>query len=68
VWFPITQLPQWLQPICQALPLTAAVQLARPLMMGQWPESVAVPVMVLVFYALGGFYLAAVLTRRRFVS
>jgi lipooligosaccharide transport system permease protein len=68
VWFPITQLPQWLQPICQVLPLTAAVQLARPLMMGQWPETVAVPVMVLLCYALGGFYFAAVLTRRRFVS
>jgi lipooligosaccharide transport system permease protein len=50
------------------LPLTAAVQLARPLMLGQWPDAVVGPVAVLLLYALGGFYLATVLTRRRFVS
>lgn len=68
VWFPLNQLPQWLHPICEVLPLTAAVQLARPLMLGQWPDAVVGPVAVLLLYALGGFYLATVLTRRRFVS
>jgi len=68
VWFPLSQLPGWLQPLCEALPLTAAVRLARPLMMGQWPEALIGPALVLVAYAVGGFYLAAVLTRRRFMA
>lgn len=68
VYFPLSQLPAWLRPISEVLPLTAAVQLARPLVLGQWPTRILWPVAVLVFYALAGFYLAAVLTRRRFAS
>jgi len=67
VYFPIQQLPGWLQPVCEWLPLTAAVQLARPLVLGQWPPDVLGPVSVLVAYALAGFWLATGLTRRRFV-
>jgi lipooligosaccharide transport system permease protein len=66
VYFPIHQLPAVLQPICQFLPLTAAVQLARPLVLGHWPTQVVGPVLVLLAYALGGFWLATYLTRRRF--
>jgi lipooligosaccharide transport system permease protein len=66
VYFPLSQLPAWLQPVCELLPLTAAVQLARPLFLGQWPDQVLWPVAVLLAYALGGFYIAAILTRRRF--
>jgi lipooligosaccharide transport system permease protein len=66
VYFPISQLPGWLQAVSELLPLTAAVQLARPLFLGQWPDQVLWPVAVLLAYALGGFYIAAVLTRRRF--
>jgi len=66
VYFPIHQLPAWLQPVCEWLPLTAAVKLARPLVLGQWPTEVFAPVAVLVAYALAGFWLATILTRRRF--
>jgi lipooligosaccharide transport system permease protein len=66
VYFPISQLPGWLQAVSELLPLTAAVQLARPLFLGQWPDQVLWPVAVLLAYALGGFYIATVLTRRRF--
>jgi len=66
VFFPVSQLPEWLQAISAALPLTAAIALARPLVLGGWPLEVLQPVAVLVAYAAGGFYLAAVLTRRRF--
>ena len=66
VYFPLSQLPAWLQAVSELLPLTAAVQLARPLFLGQWPDQVLGPVAVLLAYALGGFYIAAVLTRRRF--
>ena len=50
------------------LPLSAAIELARPLVLGHAPEAVLRPVAVLLAYALGGFWLAAVLTRRRFAA
>lgn len=68
VFFPVSQLPAALQAVAQWLPLSAAVELARPLVLGHWPEAVARPVAVLLIYAVGGFWLAAVLTRRRFAA
>src|SRR5688572_15194451 len=38
VFFPLEQLPVWLQTIAQVFPLTHAVELARPLMSGAVPE------------------------------
>ena len=66
VYFPIEQMPLWLQWVAAVLPLTAAVELVRPLVIGQWPPEVLRPLAVLVAYAAGGYYLALVLTRRRF--
>jgi lipooligosaccharide transport system permease protein len=66
VYFPIDQMPGWLQTVAHLLPLTAAVDLIRPLILGEWPVSIAGPLMVLSVYAIGGYYLALVLTRRRF--
>ena len=66
VYFPIAQMPQWLQWVAQVLPLTAAVELVRPLVIGQMPAEVLRPALVLLAYAAGGYYLALVLTRRRF--
>jgi lipooligosaccharide transport system permease protein len=37
VFFPREQLPKFMQIISDFLPLTAAVELIRPLFMGQWP-------------------------------
>jgi lipooligosaccharide transport system permease protein len=68
VFFPVAQLPGWLQAVSAWLPLTAAVELARPMVLGHWPDAVLRPVLVLLAYAAGGFWLAAVLTRRRFAS
>lgn len=68
VYFPIEQLPGWLQRVSEVLPLTAAVGLARPLLLGDWPPDAVRHVAVLSMYALGGFYLALVLTRRRFAT
>ncbi|MGZ8212017.1 MAG: ABC transporter permease, partial [Burkholderiales bacterium] len=51
VFFPIEQLPGWLQTMTQALPLTHAVALARPLMTGAVPEAIALHVAVLLAYA-----------------
>ena len=66
VYFPTMQMPAWLQAIAAWLPLTAAVQLVRPLVLGAWPADPFVPLLLLLAYACGGYYLALVLTRRRF--
>jgi lipooligosaccharide transport system permease protein len=66
VYFPIEQMPPWLQWVAAVLPLTAAVELVRPLVIGQWPVEVLRPLAVLVAYAAVGYYVALVLTRRRF--
>jgi lipooligosaccharide transport system permease protein len=66
VYFPIEQLPSWLQSVSQWLPLTAAVELVRPLVLGHWPERVLQPALTLALYAGVGYFAALVLTRRRF--
>ena len=66
VYFPIEQMPPWLQAVAQVLPLKAAVDLVRPLVLGQLPTAPLVPLLILSGYAAGGYYLALVLTRRRF--
>jgi lipooligosaccharide transport system permease protein len=68
VFFPIEQLPGWLQTITQALPLTHAVALARPLMSGAVPEAIALHVAVLLAYAAAASYAALVLARRRLLK
>ena len=48
------------------LPLTAAVELIRPLFLGQWPAHGLQNLALLVFYAVAGFWIALALTRKRF--
>ena len=66
VYYPQDALPDWLKALAQWLPLSAAVELARPLVLGAWPPRVVVPVLVLLAYTAAGFVLARALTRRRF--
>jgi lipooligosaccharide transport system permease protein len=66
VYFPIAQLPAWLQPVAHALPLTAGVELVRPLMLGEAPAEVLRPLALLAAYGLVGYCVALALTRRRF--
>ena len=66
VFFPRDQLPGVLRVISDWLPLTAAVELVRPLFMGQWPAHGLLHLVVLVAYAVIGFWVALALTRRRF--
>ena len=68
VYFPIAQMPAWLQSVAHVLPLTAAVELVRPLVIGQWPAAWLQPLVVLAGYAVGGYCLALGLTRRRFLK
>ncbi len=65
VFFPVDQLPQSLQIVASMLPLTHAVDLARPLVSGIAPAHAALHIAVLLAYALFGFYVSLVLFRRR---
>jgi lipooligosaccharide transport system permease protein len=68
VFFPVEQLPAWLQGAVQLLPLTHAVAISRPLMTGAAPPDAFLNVAVLAAYACAGFYVALVLTRRRLLK
>jgi lipooligosaccharide transport system permease protein len=67
VYFPIEQMPVWLQSVAHVLPLTAAVDVVRPLIIGHWPARVLQPMAVLAAYAVCAYFIALVLTRRRFL-
>lgn len=66
VFFPRDQLPGVMRVISDWLPLTAAVELVRPLFLGQWPTQGLPHLALLVGYAVAGFWVALVLTRKRF--
>ena len=66
VFFPRDQLPGVMRVISDGLPLTAAVELIRPLFLGQWPVHGLQHLAILVFYAVAGFWIALALTRKRF--
>jgi len=65
VFFPVEQLPPFLQSVSSVLPLTHAINLARPLMNDAVPAQLLLHVGVLFGYALTGFYVSLVLFRRR---
>jgi lipooligosaccharide transport system permease protein len=68
VFFPVSQLPPFLQQISVLLPLGHAIELARPLVAGEAPRGVLVHVSVLAAYAVTAFYVALVLARRRLLT
>ena len=68
VFFPRDQLPGVMRTISDWLPLTAAVELIRPLFLGQWPAHGLQNLALLVVYAVAGFWIALALTRKRFQS
>ncbi len=65
VFFPVTQLPESMQLVASLLPLTHAIDLARPLMNGEIPPQTLLHVGVLLAYTLVAFYVSLVLFRRR---
>jgi lipooligosaccharide transport system permease protein len=67
VFFPIDQLPTAVGLVAQLLPLTHAVALVRPLLLGEVPGGIGVHLAVLLAYGLVAFYAALVLLRRRLV-
>lgn len=65
VFFPVDQLPPLLQNLSSVLPLTHAIDIARPLLNDAMPAQFLLHIAVLLGYALVGFYVALVLFRRR---
>ena len=65
VFFPVEQLPPFLQSISSVLPLTHAINLARPLMNDVVPSYLPLHIGVLLAYAFAGFYVSMVLFRKR---
>ena len=68
VFFPLEQLPVVVQAAAQALPLTHAVALSRPLMNGELPTQAWLHVLVMLLYAGGGYGIARRLFRRRILQ
>ncbi|RZT41608.1 ABC transporter permease [Cupriavidus agavae] len=65
VFFPLEQLPEGAQKATQLLPLSHAVALIRPLMLGRPVEGATLHVAVLAAYAVVALVVALVLLRRR---
>ena len=65
VFFPVEQLPSMLQIVAAILPLSHAIDLARPLLNGLLPTSISLHISVLAAYTMFGFYISLVLFRRR---
>lgn len=68
VYYPSSQLPHWLEVIAHLLPLSTAVNLVRPLLLGQIPKNALALILILFAYCIVGFYIATVLTRRRLMK
>ena len=66
VFFPRDQLPPWMQTLTDFLPLAAAVELVRPLFMGQWPVTPGRHLAVLLVFGALALWVGLALVRKRF--
>jgi len=65
VFFPVEQMPPALRVAAAILPLSHAIDIARPLLSGKVPDNIVFHIAVLLAYACAAYYVALVLTRRR---
>jgi lipooligosaccharide transport system permease protein len=68
VFFPLEGLPRLLQLVAQWLPLTHAVAIIRPLMVGRPVLNAPLHALVLLVYSGAAYTLATVLLRRRLLN
>ncbi len=68
VFFPLEQMPGPIRGMAQLFPLTHAVELIRPLVIGQWPGNAVLHLAVLILCTLGALVLATRLLRRRLMG
>ncbi len=65
VFFPVEQLPAAMQGVAGALPLSHAVRLVRPLLLGEMPADPLPHLAALLLTTIASFWLALMLTRKR---
>lgn len=65
VFFPLDGMPLFIQQAARALPLAHAIELVRPLMVGQAPSNPGLHLLVIGFYSVVSVYFATILLRRR---
>jgi len=65
VFFPLETLPGWMQTAVLILPLTHAIEVIRPLVVGEPVEHLFAHLAVLAAFAVAAYYLAVALVRRR---
>jgi lipooligosaccharide transport system permease protein len=68
VFFPMSELPAALQTVSYCLPMSHAVDLIRPLLLGKLPQNALLHIAVLLAYAIGTFAIAMTLFKRRFAN
>jgi lipooligosaccharide transport system permease protein len=68
VFYPVSQLPAALQAVSAWLPLTHAIEIARPLVRGDIPVHWFMHAAALLAWGICGFWLALGLTRRRLLK
>jgi lipooligosaccharide transport system permease protein len=68
VFFPVDQMPEPLRAVAAVLPLSHAIDIARPLLAGRIPENVFLHLAVLAAYAGVTYSIALALTRRRLLK
>jgi lipooligosaccharide transport system permease protein len=68
VFFPVDQMPVTLRTIASVLPLSHAIDIARPLLAGRIPANLLLHLAVLVAYAVVTYWIAVMLTRRRLLK
>jgi lipooligosaccharide transport system permease protein len=68
VFFPLRGLPIALQWVAEFLPLTHAVELIRPLIVGAWPVGALLHLLVLFAYGSISYWAATILIRKRLLA
>jgi lipooligosaccharide transport system permease protein len=61
-------MPATLRVVAACLPLSHAIDIARPLLDGRIPSGIPLHIAVLLAYAIAAYYAALVLTRRRLLG
>ena len=67
VFFPLQEMPGWIQWLALSLPLAHVVEIVRPLMTGTWPTQVALHLSVIVAYGAVALVVATALIHRRLI-
>lgn len=68
VFFPVEQLPAALRAAATMLPLSHAIELARPLLLGRLPDAIGLHLSVIAGYGIAAFWIALGLTRKRLLK